>query len=71
MGDIPACVGAGAAVGFDPRTWLVIRYEAVVPVIAVGSAPPGPPRSSPPALEVLLPAGGGMYEPPGARHCCQ
>lgn len=44
----------------------MIRYETVVPVIAVGSAPPGPPRSWPPALEVALLAGGGTYEPPDA-----
>jgi hypothetical protein len=63
---MPTCVGAGAAVGFAPRTWLVTRYDTVVPVTAVGSAPPGPPRSWPPASDVPLVTGGGTYEPPDA-----
>lgn len=62
---MPACVGAGAAVGTWPRGVLVTRV-VTVPDIAVGSAPPGPPLSCPPAPVSPVGFGGGIYEPPGA-----
>jgi hypothetical protein len=58
---MPTCVGAGAAVGFAPNGWLVTRYDTDVPVMVVGSAPPGPPRSWSPALAEPVGFGGGTY----------
>lgn len=43
---LAAWVGSGAAVG---SAWAVVTMMLTeVPVMAVGSEPPGPPRSSPP-----------------------